>query len=144
MGCIFWWHDLLQMPKMSEVWHREDMADELTELQEARGFVSRWSEYSDVAYTYTRARWSGHGSIQNPLGFWAYLWGLLYMFPKYSSRWLFYRCAGKKMRPPVFLTEVRNPQKIEKLHKIAEKYQIDPVRFEEICRQQLRYWLLLP
>ncbi|MCC7357619.1 hypothetical protein IT408_03905 [Candidatus Uhrbacteria bacterium] len=131
------------MPKKSEAWHREDIAAEWKELQEARGFISRWSEYSDVAYTYTRALWSGHASIQNPLGFWMCYWGLLYMFPKYTLRWLFYRRVGKKLNARVSLTEVRNPHKTEKLYHIAEKYGLDAAKFEVICREQLRYWPLL-
>lgn len=119
------------------------MQDELEELAEARGFVNRWSEYSDVAYTYTRAHWSGHMSIQNPLGFWKYFWGLLYMFPKYTLRWWFYRRAGKCVDPKVRMTEVRNPQKVEKLRTIAMKYGLEPALFEQICRRQLQYWPLL-
>jgi hypothetical protein len=143
MGLIHQWHECLGMPKNDEAWHRQDLQDELEELAEAQGLVNRWSEYSDVVYTYTRAHWSGHAGIQNPLGFWGYVWGLLYMFPKYTLRWLFYRRAGKRMNSQVALTEVRNPQKTEKLSKIAEKYGLDAVRFEAICREQLRYWPLL-
>jgi hypothetical protein len=143
MGLISWWHERLHMPKHDEAWHREDLADELQELKEAKGFVNRWSEYSDVAYTYTRARWSGYRSIVNPIGFWGFIWGLVYMFPKYSLRWAFYRRAGYKALPRVEMTEVRNPQKVEKLRSIAEKYGVDPAQFEAICRAQLRYWPLL-
>lgn len=143
MGLISYWHGCLDMPKQDEAWHRQDMQDELKELAEARGFVDRWSEYSDVVYTYTRALWSGHSSIQNPLGFCAFVWGLLYMFPKYTFRWWFYRRAGQKVDPRVRMTEVRNPKKVEKLHTIAGKYGIDPFVFERVCRVQLRYWPLL-
>jgi hypothetical protein len=66
------------MPKYDEEWHRQDMADELTEYEEASGFIDTWSELSDVAYTYTRAKRNGdsHGFLERngdshgfPLGY---------------------------------------------------------------------------
>jgi hypothetical protein len=142
MFLLFLWHNLLKMPKQDRAWHVQDMADEMAELKEARTFIERWSETSDVVYTYTRARWSGH-TVELPIGYGAFLWGLLYMFPKYTLRWMFYRIVGRRTDPGAKLTEVRNPRKIEKLRTIAQRYQLDPVRFEEEAKKLLRWWPLL-
>jgi len=70
--------------------------------------------------------------------------GVLYMFPKYTGRWLFFRSAGKKAGSTKPVHEVRNPKKTHKLHQIAERNNIDKDKFQVICEKQLRYWILLP
>lgn len=137
------WHELLGMPKYDEAWHRKDIRDEQDELDEAHGFIARWSEYSDVAYTYSRARWSGH-RIPRPLRLAAYAYGLAYMFPKYTLRWLFFRTAGKRTDASVRLRAVRNPRKVKKLRGIAAENGLDEARFEQEAKKLLRYWPLLP
>ena len=84
------WHTILDMPKYDEEWHRQDIEDELKELRGAKGFLDTWSEKSDLVYTYTRAKWSGHHNIIFPKGKLDFLIGLVYMFPKYTLRWLFF------------------------------------------------------
>lgn len=135
------WHDFLDMPKEDKAWHENDIADEYKELEEARGFINRWSEYSDVVYTVTRGRWSGH-DLGSPLSTGKFIYGSIYMFPKTTLRYLFFRRAGKKARAKQPLREVRNPKKTHKLHHIAKKYDLDPEEFALICKKQLRYWLL--
>lgn len=144
MGLIHAWHDALGMRPHDEAWHQGDIADELRELQEARGLLHRWSELSDVAYTYTRAHWDGFRAIKRPIKFSLFFFGLLYMFPKYTLRWWFYRVAGRRTDPHARIHEVRNPRKEEKLRHIAEKNQIDPERFIHECKNLLRWWPLLP
>jgi hypothetical protein len=85
------WHNWLSMPKHDEVWHLHDMQDELEEYHTARGIVHKWSEVSDVVYTYTRGKWSGHHSLVFLFSRRAYVVGLVYMFPKYTLQWLFFR-----------------------------------------------------
>jgi spore germination protein GerM len=51
---------MLNMPKYDEVWHQADLADELAEYEKATGLIARWSELSDIVYTCTQGRWSGH------------------------------------------------------------------------------------
>lgn len=131
------------MPKNDKVWHEQDLADEVAELNEETQFFKRWSELSDVVYTCTRGKWSGH-NIPFPYDLGKFYFGLIYMFPKYSGRSLFYRRAGKKLGASVEIREVRNPKKISKLHHIAEKYGLDKSEFQAVCEAQLRYWLLLP
>lgn len=131
MGLINKWHEMLNMPKYNEAWHKQDMADELTEYEEARGFIDTWSELSDVAYTYTRSKWSGHETINFPLSKTKLLIGLLYMFPKYTLRFKFFRDLGHQFNKNLHISEVRNPKKIEKLKVIAEKYHLDPEQFTE-------------
>lgn len=131
------------MPKNDLAWHRKDIDDEMKELEESRGFFHRWSELSDVCYTYSRARWSEYRDFSWPLSPHEYYWGLLYMYPKYSLRYLFYLVAGKIANRSVRLHEVRNPRKVEKLHGIAEKNGLDPERFEAVAKKMLRFWPLL-
>lgn len=137
------WHELLGMPKHDKAWHEQDMVDELGEYNEETNLLKKWSELSDVVYTCTRGRWSGH-DISFPFSRWQFALGVIYMIPKYSGRWLFFRKAGKKAKAAKMLREVRNPRKTHKLHYIADKYEIEPKLFQEICEKQLKYWPLLP
>jgi hypothetical protein len=137
------WFDWLDMPKYDEKWHQDDMADELAEYHEAPNLLYKISEASDVTYTYERAKWSGHSTVDFPLSKRAYYAGLVYGAGKYTSRFLFFKVAGK--RSGAFdLRSVRNPKKVKKLHDIATKANLDPVKFQKICEKQLRYWPLLP
>ncbi len=134
------WHTALDMKKYDLAWHENDIQDELAELSEERGLINRWSEYSDVAYTYTRANWSGF-KLELPITRPMFIVALVYMFPKYTLRWWFFKRAGKKFGKTIH--EVRNPKKIAKLHIIAERNNIEPKKFEQVCTRQLRYWPLL-
>ncbi|MCX6752000.1 MAG: hypothetical protein NTZ87_00650 [Candidatus Nomurabacteria bacterium] len=140
---INYWHSILDMPKRDFEWHKADVSDELIEFKEAKGLMNKWSELSDVVYTYTRARWSGHKTIKYPLGKISFVVGLLYMFPKYTLRWRFYRVLGKKIGKNVKITEVRNPKKIEKLKVIALKYNLDPEELAEEAEQLMKRWFFL-
>lgn len=137
------WHSILDMPKNDLAWHEADVLDELEELKEAEGLIHKWSELSDVVYTYTRAHWSGHTEIKSPLSKINFYVGLLYMFPKYSLRWKFYRVLGKKFDKNIKITEVRNPKKIEKLKIIALKYNLDPDKFTEEAKKLMKKWMFL-
>lgn len=79
MNLLNRWHRMLNMPKYDENWHRQDLADELAEYEEAIGFIDIWSELSDVAYTYSRAKWSGHKNINFPLSRTKLYIGILYV-----------------------------------------------------------------
>lgn len=131
MGLINKWHDMLSMPKYDEAWHKQDMADELAEYEEAHGLIDTWSELSDVAYTYTRSKWSGHTTVDFPLSKIQLFVGVLYMFPKYTLRWRFFRELGHEFDKNLHISEVRNPKKLEKLRVIAEKYNLDPDGFTQ-------------
>ena len=72
-----------------------------------------------------------------------YYIGLMYMFPKYTLRWRFYYILGKKIDKKLELREVRNPDKIEKLEKIAEKYKIDKDILVSESIKLKRKWLFL-
>jgi hypothetical protein len=123
------WHNTLEMSKYDEAWHRADMADELAEYYEAKGLIDTWSELSDVVYTYSRAIWTGHATITFPFSRFAFFLGALYMFPKYTLRWRFFRALGHEFDKELKISEVRNPKKITKLKDIAEKYNLDPELF---------------
>src|SRR3990167_6044224 len=137
------WHDMLGMSKHDKRWHEQDLAAELAEYNEETKLCMKWSELSDVAYTCSRGRWGGH-EIAFPFSRLKFYVGLIYMFPKYTGRWLFFRQAGKKAHTTQGLHEVRNPKKTHKLHYIAKKYDLDEAKFQKICERQLRYWPLLP
>lgn len=143
LDLIHRWHTMLNMPKYDEAWHRQDMADELAEYHEAHGMLDTWSELSDVVYTYTRARWSGHTTIDFPFTALHYALGTIYMVPKYTLRWRFFRRLGHMFDAALHISEVRNPRKVAKLHTLAEKYHLDPVRFQERAERMLRHTFLL-
>ncbi len=143
MNLINHWHTKLNMPKYDEEWHKADLADELAEYEEAIFFVDIWSELSDVVYTYTRAKWSGHTNINFPLSNWQFYLGVIYMIPKYSLRWRFFRNLGHQFDKNLNITEVRNPKKIEKLKNIAEKYNLNPDAFQIQAEKMLKRSFLL-
>lgn len=138
---IKWWHSWLGMPKYDLQWHLQDLADEVKEYEEASGFFDLWSELSDVVYTCTRGKWSGH-KIQFPYSKVRFWWGAIYMFAKYTMRWLFFRRAARKVDPAVDMRAVRNPKKTHKLHAMAEEFGIDSKKFEIQCKKMLKYWWL--
>ena len=137
------WHDWLDMPKHDKAWHIQDLAEELAEYNEKQNIFKKWSELSDVVYTCTRGKWSGH-EIEFPFSKLHYYTGIIYMIPKMTLRFLFFKKAGKKAGSQKQLHEVHNPKKTHKLHHIAEKYDIDKDQFQKICEKQLKYWILLP
>ncbi len=140
---IYFWHSLLDMPQKGIEWHQNDIAEELQELSEAKGIIHHWSELSDVAYTYTRAKWSGH-KVKRPINLFLLNIGFIYMIPKYTLRWCFYYSIGKKFDKKLKITEVRNPKKIEKLHKIAKRYNLDTDKFQNECARLAKFWIFLP
>lgn len=137
------WHTWLDMPKHDMTWHLNDLNDEMNEYDEEQKLFKKWSELSDVVYTCTRGKWSGH-EIKFPFSKTKFYIGSVYMFPKYTGRYLFFRRAGKKAGAANKLHEVRNPKKVHKLHFIAENHGIDKEQFQQICEKQLKYWILLP
>ncbi len=137
---IHTWHSLLNMEKYSKQWHVNDINDEFAELQSANSLLHKWSEYSDVCYTFSRARWSGY-EVDLPITRYMYYVGLVYMFPKYSLRYMFYRRIGKKFGKT--LCEVQNPSKRAKLEKIANRNDIPADQFVDTCNKLLRFWPLL-
>ncbi|MEI6054323.1 MAG: hypothetical protein WCQ49_03075 [Candidatus Saccharibacteria bacterium] len=137
------WHSWLDMPKHDIDWHLDDLNGELAEYQEKQNILKKWSELGDVSYAYSRGVWSGH-DIKYPFSKLHYYVGCIYMVPKLSGRYLFFKKAGQKAGAKRQLKEVRNPIKMHKLHHIAEKYDLDRDKFQKICEDQLKYWLLLP
>ena len=134
---------MLNMPQYDESWHKQDMADELAEYQEAHGFIDTWSELSDIAYTYSRAKWSGHNTIELPISKTKLFIGYIYMIPKYTLRWKFYRNLGHKFDKNLHISEVRNPKKTEKLKVIAEKYDLNPDEFTRKAKRLMKYRIFL-
>lgn len=138
---IHWWHSWLGMQKHDLHWHLQDLADEVKEYEEAKGCIDRWSELSDVVYTCTRGKWSGH-RMKFPYSIAKFAWGMVYMFPKYTMRSLFFRKAAKRVDPTSDVRAVRNPKKPHKLHAMAQEFGLDPDVFEQECDRMLKYWWL--
>ena len=143
MNLIHRWHTILNMHKYDEAWHKQDMEDELAEYHEAVGIIDIWSELSDVAYTYTRAKWSGYENINFPLSKWRLYIGIIYMVPKYTLRWRFFRKIGHQFDKNLHISEVRNPKKVTKLVSIAERYHLDPDLFQARAEEMLKRSFLL-
>ena len=143
MNLIHKWHAYLDMEKNDIDWHIRDIQDELKELNEAKGIIHRWSEVSDVVYTYTRAKWSGHEQVEFPLKKIHFYIGLIYMFPKYTLRWKFFNKIGKSFDKNLKIAEVRNPKKIEKLERIANKYNLDQDLFKDRVKKLSKKWVFL-
>lgn len=137
------WHSILDMPKCDRAFHEQDIDDELKEFHEEKRIIPVWSEASDLVYTYTRGRWSGHKDLQFPVAWYWYLIGMTYMYPKYTLRWLFFWLVARKVNKKVKMREVRNPRKVEKLKVLAEKYGMDEELFVAECKKLLRWWPLL-
>ena len=139
---INYWHTILNMPKEDWNWHKNDIEDELEELKEAKSLIHYWSEVSDVVYTYTRAKWSGH-KIKRPINLGLFSIGLIYMFPKYTLRWYFYRLIGKEFNKKLKINEVRNPKKSHKLKEISLRWNLDPELFEKRVKEKMKFWIFL-
>lgn len=139
------WHDWLDMPKFDAAWHQADMQDELAEFRQETNWFKKWSETSDVVYTYSRSQWSGH-SLDFPLTKRHLVLGTIYMFPKYTGRFLFFRQAGRKAGADKVIRCVRNPKKLYKLDAIIshQNIAVDRELLHKVCKKQLRYWPLLP
>tara|TARA_B100001964_G_scaffold192794_1_gene215657 strand:+ start:227 stop:625 length:399 start_codon:yes stop_codon:yes gene_type:complete len=131
------------MERHDIAWHNSDIKDELAEYYEAKGFFNKWSELSDVTYTYTRTLWGGYKDVDRPLSRLKLFAGAFYMVPKYTLRWLFFRTAGRRVGAKCVVREVRNPAKVHKLHSIADMYGLDKECFEEECKKLLKQWFLL-
>ncbi len=135
------WHNWLNMERHDKAWHLDDLKDEMEEYDEARGLIERWSELCDVVYTCTRSHWDGYPDIKYPYAWWTFAVGLIYMFPKYTLRWLFFRKVAKRFGKKI--SAIRNPKKTHKLRDIAEEFGMDPDAFEKECKRVMKYWVFL-
>ena len=140
------WHAALGLQRQGpRSWHSDRLREEVQELDEARTYVEKVSEASDVLFTISRARHEGFDIRPLPSLFdRKYTLAYLYMVGKFSSRWLFYLTASLICRAPHAVREVVNPTKEEKLFLVAARHQLDPTKFTRVCRKLLRIWPLLP
>lgn len=140
------WHGGLGLQRqVLRSWHCDRLREEELELREARTYLEKISEASDVLFSISRARHDGF-DIQPLPSFFdrRYMLAYLYMVGKFSSRWLFFMSASLLCRAPHAVREVVNPTKDEKLLQVATRHRIDPIRFTRVCRKLLRIWPLLP
>ena len=145
INILYKWHDWLALPKFTKSWYEDDLAGELSEYEAETKAIKRWSELSDITYTCSRARWSGY-YLPFPLKRYQYWLGLIYMLPKYTNRFLFFRMAGRKAGANKDIRCVRNPNKLEKIDETIrdQNVEVDLEKLKNICQKQRRFWLLLP
>lgn len=140
------WHRALGLQRqVPRSWHSDRLREEEQELREARTYLEKISEASDVLFSISRARHEGFDIRSLPSFFdRKYTLAYLYLVGKFSSRCLFYMTASLLCRAPHVVREVVNPTKDEKLLIVATRHGLDPVQFTRVCQKLLRIWPLLP
>lgn len=137
------WHGILNLRRYPPSFHRARLAEELLEQREATTYISRLSETSDVLFTTSRARHQGSPVGRLPPLAAPHAAAYAYMLAKFTSRWAFYRAAGRLCGDDD-VREVINPLKDEKLVAVAMRHGLDPVRFRKVAGLLRRVWPLLP
>ncbi|KAI1825050.1 hypothetical protein F4861DRAFT_221276 [Xylaria intraflava] len=141
------WHGLLNLPRQSPpTWYRDRYEEELVELREAKGFLAKLSEESDVFFALSRADFDGFHVADPPQFRARHVMVYSYMMAKYTSRLGFYRtlatlCGASNAG---VVREVVNASKDSKLKAVAKRHQIDPEKFTSVGRRLRRVWPLLP
>ena len=142
------WHRMLNLPRQTPPsWYRDRLREELQERRNAKTFLEKLSETSDVLFSISRARHDGF-PIRNLPQFGATRHALAYtfMFAKYTLRWRFYRIAAKFCKAPHWdsVREVVNPGKDSNLRVVARRHNIHPEEFLNAGRQLRNVWPLMP
>lgn len=144
---LFRWHQYLDLPRHPPHWYRERLREELSERRLAVSVLSRLSESADVFYIISRAHYDGIALRRMPkFNIWHHSVVYSYLILKYTSRWSFYRLAGRLCRVPErrILREVINPRKNHKLYEVACRHNIDPAYFKRVCCRLRKVWPLFP
>lgn len=145
---IHYWLRVLNLPRQSQMsWHRSRLQEELQERRHAEAGWPKLSETADVLFSIKRAQYDGF-TLRSIHG----LAGIrvapvyIYMVAKYTSRWCFFRAAAFACNAKNYssIREVINPIRDQKVAEVALRHQIDPQRFQRICRQLRQAWPLLP
>lgn len=137
------WFSKLELSKHDKAFFERQIADEFKELKEAKGLCNKWSELSDIVFNYARGRFdNGIQDLEFPLPYLYYYIGLVYGYPKFTLRWLFFKRVGKKFG--VSINELRNWKKVEKLKKIAQKYKIPELEFIEEVHRISKWHIFIP
>ncbi|EED17920.1 hypothetical protein TSTA_117060 [Talaromyces stipitatus ATCC 10500] len=110
--------------------HYDRLREEEQELCEAQTYPEKICEASDVVFSISRAQHDG-SDIQPLHNFFdrKYMPVYLYVFGKFSSRWLFHITASLLCHAPHVVREVVNPTKNRKVIRSCTRHQIDPVQF---------------
>ncbi len=125
------------------------------ELSEAKTFVERVSEASDVYFTIHRARHDGFPlRVEFPWcvpqipgrqpGFGIICFIYIYMLAKFTSRWAFYLAAARLSGVENWRTvrEVVNPTKDSKLIQVAQRIGVEEERFVRVSKWLRIVWPL--
>ncbi|KAI8944002.1 hypothetical protein F4801DRAFT_585895 [Xylaria longipes] len=141
------WHKLLSLPRQAPAsWHEDRFREEIEEFDDAKNWLERLSEASDVFFVISRAKYDGFSIADLPSLQPCHIPIYGYMLAKYTSRWAFYWALAFLCRAPSQSTirEVVNPTKDEKLETVARRHQIDPEKFKSTGRRLRRFWPLFP
>lgn len=143
-----WWHKELGLARQSPPsWYRKRLQEELQERRNAKTWLRKLSETSDVFFSISRAHYDGYPVRRLPsFGVVRHLPIYAYMLVKYTSRWRFYRTVAVLCNAPRndLVREVVNPDRDQKLEEVALRYQLDPIKFREVGCHVRRAWPLFP
>lgn len=142
------WFGLLGLSRQSPPsWYRDRLREELSERRTATTRLAKLSETSDVFFAIIRAQHDGFAVRKlPPFSTSCHALVYMYMVPKYTLRWQFYRLAARLCNTPNHkrVCEVVNPGKDHKLEEVAFRHRIDPPAFVRVGRQLRRFWPLMP
>ena len=142
------WHRMLGLARQSPPsWYRDRLREELKERRDAKTFLEKLSETSDVLFSISRARHDGF-PVQSlpPFRTTRHTLAYTFMLLKYTLRWRFYRIAAKFCKAPHWgsVREVVNPGKDGNLREVARRHNIDPEEFVNAGQQLRNVWPLIP
>ncbi|KAI1357786.1 hypothetical protein F5Y08DRAFT_351636 [Xylaria arbuscula] len=141
------WLNMLNMPRQSPPsWYLDRYTEELVELDEAKTWLEKLSESSDVFFIICRAKHDGFPIADIPSINPRHILTYAYMLAKYTSRWAFYRVLAFlcKAPSPSTVREVVNPSNDSKLEGVALRHHMNPLDFVSMGRRLRRVWVLPP
>lgn len=139
------WHKMLALPRQSPAsWQSDRLREVIQECAEAKTYIERLSENSDVFFCISRARHEGHNiaplpSCNTPRNALVYA----YMIGKFSLRWGFHRTAAR-LSGVKGVCEVTNPGKDHKIQIVAQRHGIDPGVYGRVATRLRWVFPLLP
>ncbi|KAI9704997.1 MAG: hypothetical protein M1836_006777 [Candelina mexicana] len=142
------WHKMLSLRQMSPAsWHHDRFREEIQECHEARTYIEKLSETSDVFFSISRAKHDGYPIRELiPCNTPRHALVYAYMFGKFTLRWGFHLTAAwlSGVEDWKGVREVTNPGKDHKLELVALRHGIDAEKFGRVGRKLRWVWPLLP
>ena len=131
------WHRMLGLARQSPPsWYRDRLREELKERRDAKTFLEKLSETSDVLFSISRARYDGF-PVQSlpPLRTTRHTLAYTFLLLKYTF------CKAPHWGS---VREVVNPGKDGNLREVARRHNIDPEEFVNAGQQLRNVWPLIP